>query len=77
MARLIILGLTCREPYQPHKDEIFLRTTYNVIRDRREERLTDDTDITEIVLNDNKFTFLLIAYDLNKSSIKNMDGAEL
>jgi len=30
-------------------------------------------DITEIVLNDNKFTFLLIAYDLNKASKKNID----
>ncbi len=30
-------------------------------------------DITEIVLNDDKFTFLMIAYDLNKSNIKNID----
>ena len=29
-------------------------------------------DITETVLNDNKFTFLLIAYDLNKTNIENM-----
>ncbi|MCD4833948.1 MAG: DoxX family protein [Bacteroidales bacterium] len=31
-------------------------------------------DITEIVLNDNKFTFLLIAYDLNKTNLKNIDA---
>ena len=30
-------------------------------------------DITNIVLNDNKFTFLLIAYDLKKASIKNAE----
>ncbi|MCB2195837.1 MAG: DoxX family protein [Bacteroidetes bacterium] len=30
-------------------------------------------DITEIILNDNKFTFLLVAYDLNKTSTKNID----
>lgn len=29
-------------------------------------------DITEIILNDNKFTFLLIAYDLKKTSLKNI-----
>ena len=34
----------------------------------------EGNDITEIVLNDNKFTFLLIAYDINKSSIKNIDA---
>lgn len=33
----------------------------------------DGNDITEIVLNDNKFTFLLIAYNLEKASIKNMN----
>lgn len=32
----------------------------------------DGTDVTEIVLNDSKFTFLLIAYDLKKTSTKNM-----
>jgi uncharacterized membrane protein YphA (DoxX/SURF4 family) len=31
-------------------------------------------DITEIVLNDNKFTFLFIAYDINKTSVKNMQA---
>ena len=31
-------------------------------------------DITKIVLNDNKFTFLLIAYDLNKANLKNIDA---
>ena len=35
---------------------------------------SDDNDITEIVLNENKFTFLLIAYDLTKSSLKNIDA---
>lgn len=30
-------------------------------------------DITNIVLNDNKFTFLLIAHDLEKASIKNIN----
>ena len=30
-------------------------------------------DITEVVLNDNKFTFMVIAYDLNKASKKNVD----
>ncbi|PLX22838.1 MAG: DoxX family protein [Marinilabiliales bacterium] len=30
-------------------------------------------DITEVVLNDNKFTFLLISYDLNKANKKHMD----
>ena len=30
-------------------------------------------DITEIVLNDNKFTFLLVAYDLNKACTKNIE----
>ena len=29
-------------------------------------------DITEIVLNDDKFTFLMIAYDLNKTNLKNI-----
>lgn len=31
-------------------------------------------DITEVVLNDNKFTFLLIAYNLNKANLKNIDA---
>ncbi|MCK5170008.1 MAG: DoxX family protein, partial [Bacteroidales bacterium] len=31
-------------------------------------------DITEIVLNDNKFTFLFIAYDLKKTNTKNIDA---
>lgn len=31
-------------------------------------------DITEIVLNDNKFTFLFVAYDLNKTSHKKMEA---
>ena len=31
-------------------------------------------DITEIVLNDNKFTFLLIAYNLKKTDIENMQA---
>ena len=31
-------------------------------------------DITEIVLNDDKFTFLLIAYDLTKTNTKNISG---
>ena len=31
-------------------------------------------DITKVVLNDNKFTFLLIAYDLKKTNIKNMQA---
>lgn len=35
---------------------------------------SEGDDITEIVLNDNKFTFLLIAHDINKSSIKNIDA---
>ncbi|HKL08295.1 MAG TPA: BT_3928 family protein [Bacteroidales bacterium] len=30
-------------------------------------------DITDIVLNDTKFTFLMVAYDLNKTSTKNID----
>jgi len=29
-------------------------------------------DITKIVLNDNKFTFLFVAHDINKTSVKNM-----
>ena len=32
----------------------------------------DGTDVTEIVLNDSKFTFLLIAFDLKKTSTRNM-----
>ena len=30
-------------------------------------------DITEIILNDTKFTFLLVAYDISKTSLKNIN----
>ncbi len=33
----------------------------------------DDNDITDIVLSENKFTFILVAYNLNKSNIKNIE----
>lgn len=33
----------------------------------------DGNDITNIVLNENKFTFLLVAYDLKKTNSKNME----
>lgn len=34
---------------------------------------SDNDDITDIILSDTKFTFLFIAYDLSKASIKNTD----
>lgn len=33
----------------------------------------DGNDITEVVLNDNKFTFLLVAYDITKANLSNME----
>ncbi|MFP4025513.1 MAG: BT_3928 family protein [Thiohalospira sp.] len=34
---------------------------------------SNGNDITDIVLSDSKFTFLMIAYDLNKASLRNID----
>lgn len=38
---------------------------------------TAGNDITEIILNDNKFTFVLVAYELKEASIKNIQEINL
>ncbi len=58
----------------------WVSTENKLIKEGEEPKIHDFTistslgnDITEIVLNDNKFTFLLVAYDLNETSIKNIE----